>query len=80
MTETYKKVYSGEGPPTEEVSAVLDTLPRMTPNSYPKTTPNAWVYIDAIGDLNILPLTGGLLKIDEEDLYVIDSENVEFSQ
>ena len=65
--------------PETKVEKVLSALPRMTPESYPKTEPNAWVYIDSIGRLNILPVNGGLLTIDEEDLDVLDYDDAAFA-
>lgn len=62
-----------------KVEQLLEILPRMTPESYPKTAPNAWVYIDSIGRLNILPVDGGLLMIDEEDLDVLDYDDAAFA-
>lgn len=59
--------------PDADVDAVLDTLPRATATSQdiPKLVPNAVVYIDSVGRLNILG-EFGLLTIDDEDLHVLD--------
>lgn len=56
---------------------ILGALARGTVTDYsvPKIARNASVFIDAIGQLNILT-EFGLLLIDEEDLNVIDSEDV----
>jgi len=56
---------------------ILEALPRATPNPYdmPRIAPNAIVFIDAAGRLNIL-MKQGLLTIDEDDLNVIDSETL----
>lgn len=57
----------------KEAENILEYLPRMTPNRYPKSEPNAWIFIDASGKLCILPRDGGYLTIDDEDLNVLDA-------
>ena len=61
----------------KDAERILDNLPRATANPYsmPRLAPNAVVYIDAAGRLNILG-EFGLLTIDEDDLNVLDSEAV----
>lgn len=55
---------------------ILYGLPRATVSLYdtPRFAPNAQVFIDSIGRLNILG-EFGLLTIDEEDLNVLDSDD-----
>jgi hypothetical protein len=64
-----------------EADAILAGLPRHfdQESGYPKTEPNAWVYIDASGRLCILPTDGGWLGIDEKNLGYVHGDCTPFT-
>ncbi len=46
----------------------FDALPRMTPDGYPKVDTNAWVFIDASGNLVMLMANGDKFTLGEHRL------------
>lgn len=63
----------------KEADEILSKLPRsgsdgFEAGKYPRATTNAWIYIDAAGRLNILPVSGGWLGINERDLAYLHGD------